>query len=447
MTPAKQYKDFFAGKRITVMGLGLLGGLGDIRFLAECGADLIVTDLKKESDLTPSLAQLKEFSNITYTLGEHKFEDFRDRDLVIKAPATPIDSPYVAEAHKNNIPVTMWAALFSRFAKEAGTTIVGITGTRGKTTTTAMIAETLKHAGKKVIVGGNVQGSSILSQLPEAGLDTIAVLELDSWKIQGFRDEKISPHVGVFTTFYPDHLNYYGGSMDLYLDDKAVIFLFQTPQDVLVLGEQCADIVEKKYSSQIKSKKIIAEASHLPALWRLKVPGEHNRYNAACALEALRSLGLSDTEIRAGLEEFSGVPGRIELVRDYKGIKIYNDTTATTPEATIAALTALDTESKKNIVLIMGGADKNLDMTELLKEIPHHTKKVFLLAGTGTERIKNDLADASVCPSLKEAVEGAMALAGEGDIILLSPAFASYGMFKNEYDRGDQFNTLIAALS
>ncbi len=438
------YKSYFKGRRITVMGLGLLGGVGDIRFLAACGADLIVTDLKSKEELAPSLAQLREFSNIRYALGEHKLEDFRDRDLVIKAPATPIDSPYIAEARKSGIPVTMWAALFSRFAKKMGTTIVGVTGTRGKTTTTAMIAEALKRSGKKVIVGGNVQGSSILSQLTEANADATAVLELDSWKIQGFRDEQISPHVSVFTTFYPDHLNYYGGSMDLYLEDKALIFLFQGPEDTLVVGEQCASLIEERYSARIRSKKVVAHANDLPIDVVLRVPGEHNRLNAACAMHALEALGLSQGEIRSGLESFEGVPGRLQLVREVRGIKLYNDTTATTPEATIAALKALDPENKQNILLIIGGADKGLDMDKTMQPAIHmHCKKVYFLAGSGTERVRGTDVPYE---SLKAAFEAAMAEATAGDSILMSPAFASFGMFKNEYERGEQFNALVEAL-
>jgi UDP-N-acetylmuramoylalanine--D-glutamate ligase len=442
-----EYQSFFEGKRITVMGLGLLGGIGDIRYLAERGTDLIVTDLKSEAELQPSLDQLKEFKNVRYTLGRHDLADFENRDLIVKAPATPLDSPYIVRAKEKNIPVTMWAALFARFAKEKGSTIVGVTGTRGKTTTTAMLSAILRTARKKVIEGGNIQGTSMLPHLSELSADAYVVLELDSWKIQGFRDEKISPHVAVFTTFYPDHLNYYGGDMDLYLADKAEIFLHQTAEDTLILGEQCEEMVQKKYEDKIPSMIVIAHAEDVPVEWRMKIPGAHNRSNAACALQASRALVIADEFSKQALEKFEGVEGRLQFLREVKGIKVYNDTTSTTPDATIAALTALDPDNKQNILLIMGGADKGLDMSGMREAVHAHCKRVFLLAGTGTERIQSDAPDAPVFASLEAATAAARDSAEEGDIILLSPAFASFGMFKNEYDRGEQFNELVATFT
>lgn len=453
----ERWEDFFRGKRITVMGLGLLGGIGDIRFLAEQRAELTVTDLKSPEELRPSILELAKYPNIKYTLGHHDLDDFRDRDLVIMAPSTPLDSIYTAEARRNSIPITMWAALFARFAREMGAPIVGVTGTRGKTTTTEIIAHVLRGAGKKIVVGGNVSGTAMLPQLPELSADAYVVLELDSWKIQGFREERLSPDVGVFTTFYADHLNYYRGnpeaprdieeSMRLYLEDKAQIFLHQGEGDTIVLGEQAAPIVLEAYEEQIRSRIIVAHASDLPADWHLRIPGRHNRSNAACAMFALRALGLGDEEIRAGLTNFAGVPDRLELVREVDRVAYYNDTTATTPEATIAALQALDPDNKKNIILIMGGSEKNLDMHELLREIPLHCKKVLLLAGAGTDRIKNDLPDTMIYHSLADAVAAARADAAPGDTVLMSPAFASFGMFRNEYDRGEQFRNLVKSLS
>src|SRR3989344_6615585 len=272
---------YFRGKKITVMGLGLLGGVGDIAYLAESGADIIATDLKGEEELRPSLDVLKKFPNIRYTLGRHDLADFRDRDLIIKAPSTPPDSIYIAEARKNGIRITMWASLFATFAHEAGATIVGVTGTRGKTTVTAMISAILRAAGKNVVEGGNVQGTSVLNQLANVTAETIAVLELDSWKLQGFCEAKISPHIAVFTTFYPDHMNYYHDDLGAYLADKANIFLYQKPEDTLILGKQCAPTIIEKYVNKIESKTIVTDELKLPDTWTLCIPGQHNRYNAA----------------------------------------------------------------------------------------------------------------------------------------------------------------------
>ncbi len=439
----------FRGKRITVMGLGLLGrGVGDARYLAECGAELIVTDLKSREQLAESVAQLKSFKNVTFVLGEHRLKDFNNRDFILKAAGVLLDSPYIAEAKKNNIPVRMSADLF---AEISGVMCIGVTGTRGKSTVTHMVHAILKEAGKKVILGGNVRGVSNLELLkevtpehpvgyPDAG--HIAVFELDSWQLQGFDVARMSPHTSVFTTFYNDHLNYYKGDIDAYLADKANIFLYQKPEDTLILGEQCAPTVIEKYGDKIKSKIVVVDESKLPDTWVLRIPGLHNRYNAALALAAARAIGVADSVSRRTLESFAGVPGRLELIAEKKGVKIYNDTTATTPEATLAALAALD---QSHTVLIMGGADKSLDMNALLVKLAE-VKRVILLAGTGTSRILEFLPNASVFDTLSAAVDEAFLTAESGDTILFSPAFASFGMFKNEFDRGDQFNAIVQTL-
>lgn len=433
----------FSGKRITLMGLGLLGrGVGDARYLAEQGAELTVTDLKTKEQLATSLAELSEFKNISYTLGEHKLEDFKDKDLIVKAAGVPLDSPYIAEAKKNGIPVRMSADLFLEIADIPA---IGITGTRGKSTVTHMIHEILKEAGKPVILGGNVRGVSTLALLKDVTPEHTAVLELDSWQCQGLGEAALSPQVAVFTTFMRDHMNYYHDDMGAYLADKANIFLYQSPDDTLVLGKQCAPTIIDAFGETIVSNISIADEAIVPEDWVLKLPGVHNRYNAGLALAAARAYGIDDAVSKKALEAFVGVPGRLELVAEKNGVKIYNDTNATTPEAALAALEALGEEGKQNIVLIMGGADKGLDMNKLLVEIPKHAKRVILLAGTGTDRVLEFLPEASVFDDFGKAVEEAMHSAKSGDCVLLSPAFASFGMFKNEYDRGDQFNALVNA--
>lgn len=431
----------FRDKKITVMGLGLLGrGIGDARYLAECGAELVVTDLKSREELAESAAQLKHFKSITFVLGEHRLEDFRNRDFILKAAGVPLDSLYIAEAKKNNIPVRMSADLF---AEISGIPCIGITGTRGKSTVAHMLYAILKEAEKKVLLGGNVRGVSTLALLPEATSEYVAVLELDSWQLQGWGEAKMSPHIAVFTTLYPDHLNYYHDNLDAYLADKANIFLYQKQEDTLILGKQCAPTVIDKYGDKIESKTLVVDETKLPDTWILHIPGMHNRYDAALALAAARALGIPDDISRHTLESFAGVPGRLELIAEKNGVKVYNDTTSTTPEATLAALSALD---PARTVLIMGGTDKGLDMNILLARLAE-VKRVVLLAGTGTGRVLEFIPNASVFDDLGKAVREAFASAEPGDNILFSPAFTSFGMFKNEYDRGDQFNALVKALS
>jgi UDP-N-acetylmuramoylalanine--D-glutamate ligase len=445
--------DLFKGKRITVMGLGLLGrGLGDSQFLAERGAELIVTDLKTEEQLESSVAELKSFSNITSHLGGHKIEDFKGRDFILKAAGVPIDSPFIAEARKNKIPIKMSASWFAELTQIP---TVGVTGTRGKSTTTELLYQIMKGAGMQVLLGGNVKGISTLALLPQITPESIGLFELDSWQLQGWGESNMSPNIAVFTTFLPDHLNYYKGNMDAYLEDKVQIFLYQKPEDVLVVSTQVLPILKKKYGNKIVSKVVVADPQEFPKNWNLKIPGEHNKLNAMCAIEAARALGIDDEVIKGAVESFKGVPGRLELLKEVRGVKIYNDTTATTPDATLAALRALDTESRlrqgsgeprKNIVLIMGGSNKGLDMSELMAELPKHCKATVLLAGSGTDRIKNQLQGTMIYHSVADAVYRALAMADSGDIILFSPAFASFGMFKNEFDRGEQFVKLVQEL-
>lgn len=442
----KPYKDYFRAKKVTMLGLGLLGrGLNDAKFLAEYGAGLLITDLKKAEDLAPTLKKLSKYKGIKYVLGEHRLEDFRDRDFVLKAAGVPLDSAYIAEAKKNNVPVEMDESLFTKLAPEVK--VIGVTGTRGKTTTTYLIYEILKLAfGQKVFLGGNIKGLATLPLLKKVKAGDMVVMELSSWQLQGFGEAKISPQISVFTNLMSDHFNYYlKGSKDeieaekKYFTDKAQIYLNQKTEDYLICGEKISERIGK-----IKSHKIIAKVSDVPKGWRLKVKGKHNLENIACAIAVAKVLNIDLKIVKKAVENFSGVEGRQEFVKEYKGIKIYNDTTATTPDATIVALKSLADIKRKNIVLIMGGADKNIDMSGLIKEIPKYCKAVFLLTGSGSDKL--NIKAVTKVNSLKEALTGAIKVCQKGDILLFSPAFASFGMFKNEFDRGDKFNKLITSL-
>lgn len=448
------YKKFFKDKKVTVMGLGLLGrGIGYTKFLAECGALLTVTDLKDDLKLAPALKELKKFKNIRYVLGEHKLEDFQDCDMVIKSAGVPMDSIYIKEAEKNNIPIEMDVSLFAKLAPEVK--IVGITGTRGKSMTTAIIYNILQNnkMNARVFIGGNVRGVATLPLLKKAKPNDILVAELDSWQLQGFGDSKISPHVSVFTTFMADHMNYYKGDMDVYFSDKANIFKYQKKDDVLVIGDTMQKLIKRR---DIKGKLVIAKRAGV-AGWQFQVPGEHNKANLACAVEVAKFLGISESKIKKTVANFKGVEGRLQLLRTYKGIKIYNDNNATTPEATIAGLKALfrqDLES--NLILICGGATKKVDLQNFVKALNKYPKKVFLIPGTGTDELLNCTkgggnpsalkVDYLLAKDFKDAVLSAVKFAKKGDTILFSPAFASFGLFQNEYERNDLFVKIIKNL-
>jgi UDP-N-acetylmuramoylalanine--D-glutamate ligase len=433
------YKAFFEGKRVTLMGLGLLGrGVGDAEFLAPLCRELVVTDKKTEEELGTSVARLKEFQNIRYTLGKHALEDFTNTDMVIKAAGVPLNSPEIAAAHAAGVPVYMSTALFAQFAREAGAMLVGVTGTRGKSTTAALIHHALKEAGKRTHLGGNVRGLSTLAMIPQIQQDDIVVLELDSWQLQGFGDLRLSPDIAVFTNLMPDHLNYYGGDIEKYFWDKANIFTHQKAGDKLIVG---AEIVGKIQSANPPVAPLVPPL--LPVEWNLKIVGQHNKENAALAVLVLRMLGMDDEEIKKGLETFEAVEGRLQFVREVNGIKIYNDNNSTTPEATVAGLRSFD---PAHTVLITGGSEKNLPV-EMLAAEAQKCKAVVLLPGAGTDRLRPMLPGAIDAATMQEAVSTAMNKVSAGDTLLMSPGFASFGLFRNEYDRGDQFLAAVASLT
>lgn len=450
----QKYKDYFNGKKVTVMGLGLLGrGVGDIAFLAECGAELIVTDLKSEKELQTSLDEIKSFSDITYRLGEHSKEDFEERDMVLVAAGVPMDSPYLLHAKEKGVPFAMSGALF---AELSGIPIVGVTGTRGKSTVTYMIHHILQVAtGEPVILGGNIRGVSNLQLLKEVHEGSLAVMELDSWQLQGFGWAKISPQVAVFTSFMEDHLDYYKGDMDAYFADKANIFRYQEGDGIFVTTPEVFEWVSsftEKTGEELQSEALLVDSSVLPDDCLLSMLGEHNRLNAAFAYKALEAMSLEEELIFEGLATFPGVPGRLEYLRDVNGVRIFNDNNATTPAATLAGLKSLARDGEK-IILIMGGTDKGIGTDTLISAIPDHCKKVVLLPGTGTDRFLKETEDTSVnrdifipVDSLEDAIKEALTDAKSGDTVLFSPGFASFGPFKNEYDRNDQFVDIINAL-
>ena len=442
------YKDFFKGKKITLMGLGILGrGVNVAKFLAECGAELTITDLKTEDQLAPSLKELSKFPKIKYVLGRHDPADFSGKDMVIKVAGAPLDSPYIAEAIKNNIPIEMDASLFAKLA--GSVVIVGITGTRGKSTVTHLIYDIIKNSGKRVCLGGNVKGLATLPLLKKVKEGDIVVMELDSWQLQGFADAKISPNIAVFTTFLPDHQNYYKNDMEKYFSDKANIYRWQKDEDCLIAGVKTAKLIKEKEKNSLKSRIIIADGKNIPRGWKIKLLGEHNLANVALAAEAARKLGVKESTIKKTVEKFKGLPGRLEFIREAKGVKYYNDTTATTPEAVMAALDSLK-ESKGKIILISGGADKNLEYDGYAKVVKKSVKVLALFRGLASNKIISELGKTKfpveVFDNMKAAMKFAVANAKNGDIVLLSPGAASFGVFKNEFDRGDQFNKAVKKL-
>jgi len=452
------HKKYFKDKKVTLMRIGLLGrGVGDAAFLAENGAKVLVVDDAPKEVMQPSVDALGDYPNIEFKFGPYDPEDFENADMVLKGAGAPDDLPCLMSARENGFPVEMSASLF---AKLSGIPIIGVTGTRGKSTVTQMIYHVLSHSteGAPVLLGGNVRGVSNLQLLKDVQEDSIAVMELDSWQLQGFGESKISPQIAVFTNFMEDHLNYYqkeGESkeeaMEKYFADKANIFLNQEESGVFItipeVFERAKEFAKGK-NVTLGQEVVLADDSTLPEDCTLSMPGRHNRLNTALAYEALKATGLFDEEIFEGLATFPGVPGRLEFLGEEKGVRIYNDNNATSPDATIAALETFGKE--KNIVLVVGGSDKGLEVEKLANVIEGHCKHVVLYSGTGTEKLKEKFSsnvDSSEFETLEDCVKEAKNMAENGDILLFSPAFASFGHeYRNEYDRNDKFVDLIESV-
>ncbi len=437
------HTDYFKGKKITVMGLGLLGrGVGDAAYIAAAGAsEVIVTDLKSEDELADSVEQLKKYTNITFVLGEHRKADFENKDMILVAAGVPTDSEFLKHASAADVPLKQSAALFAELSQAP---IIGVTGTRGKTTVTQMIHHTLSLAtGEPILLGGNIRGVSNLQLLNEVTEDSLCVMELDSWQLQGFGWAGISPQIAVFTNFMKDHMNYYGGDMDAYFLDKANIFKNQEGTGVLVTTPEVFEYAKGK-NLTLQQEVVLADSSALPEDCLLAMPGEHNRLNAALAYEALKAISLSDDMIFDGFASFGGVEGRLQYLKEIDGVKIYNDNNATTPNATIAGINAV--QNGKNVILIAGGAYKEVDPKPLVDPIATHVKQTILLPGTGTDMLLKHVPDALVVESLEQAIEEARLIAENGDVILFSPAFASFGAYVNEYERNDEFVDVVSKI-
>ena len=436
------YEDLFRGKKVTLMGLGLLGrGVGDAEFLAQCGAHVVVTDIKTEHELEDSIKRLSMY-DMTFHLGGHRMEDFTSADIVIKGAGVPLRSHYIDAAKAAGVPVFMSTALFSQLAMEQGVRIIGVTGTRGKSTTSYLINRSLAHAGEATHYGGNVRGVSTLAMLAKIKRGDFAVLELDSWQLQGFGELHISPQIAVFTNLMPDHLNYYP-DMAIYFADKANIFRYQKEGDFLFVGPS---VEEQVRQANPPVEPIVPPLP--PKEWKIQIRGQHNLENVALSSAALRAAGLSEDEIRTGVETFTGIEGRLQFLREIRSVSIYNDNNATTPEATIAALQALESP----ITLIIGGSDKGLSLEELVLQIKRSSARVIVLrhsAYSGSERLTKEFAKVHInfdeARDLSSALQAALHSTQHGSI-LFSPAFASFGMFKNEYDRNDQFVKLVRGL-
>jgi len=436
----------FKGKKVLIMGLGLHGGgVGVVKFFYKEGAEVLVTDLKTEQQLEESIIKLKNL-DIKYSLGGHKEADFTSSDLIIKNPDVPNTSPYLEIARKNNISIETDVSLFFKLSKAF---IVGVTGTKGKSTTASLIFHILKAKYKRIFLAGNI-GVSPLEVLSKAKKGDVVILELSSFELENLGK---SPNIAVVTNIMPDHLNRYA-SMHDYIKSKKIIFKYQNKKDYLVLNYD--DEVVKSFAKEAKSKVVFFSLiENKPVIKSIgfKLTGEHNIYNLLAAVSVAKILKLSPVVIERAVKSFNGISSRQEFIKEVNGVKYYNDTTATMPDAVIAAIRSLNKKHPgSNLVLICGGQDKGLNYANLVKEIGREVSSVVLLPGTASDKIKEEIVVEKIktpiilVQTMSEAVEKAKSQAKPKDIILLSPAAASFNLFKNEFDRGEQFVKIVKLL-
>lgn len=461
---------FIRGKRVTVMGLGLHGGaLGNIQWLVEQGAKVVVTDLKSAEELQSTVKELEGLAGVELVLGEHRDKDFTDTDMVLRNPAAPRTSKYLKLAQEAGVPIEMDSSLFFDFCPSKN--IIGVTGSKGKTTTAVFMAELLKAQYPQTVAVG-VDGISPLGELKNVQPDLPVVFELSSWRLEALDERKTSPPIAVVTSLYRDHLNTYR-SFEEYIETKRVIVKYQTSSDRALLNAD--DERLRGWAPTISSKLFwYSSGDTLPgdgifvkggmvrvrqdgneqelAEWdAMAIVGEHAKRNVLPGLLIAHWQGVSPAQLAVELKRLQPLPHRLETVGEVGGVTYINDSAATMPDATIAALNAL---KEKTLVHIIGGSDKELWFEELAAaEKAARLRALIWLPGTATARMQQAFRAAGApdttwpeATNMSDAVRQAVRLAQAGDVVLLSPGATSFGLFQHEFDRGNQFRAAVLSL-
>ena len=461
----KSIRETFEGKKVAVVGFGREGS-ANVDFLLAQGARVEVFDDKDEGVWEKDVISGLEDKGVMFHFGG--LAPFTGFDMVVRTPGIRPDRQELADALKAGIPVTSATKIFFEFSPAP---IVGVTGTKGKGTCASLIYEMLKKSGMQAFLGGNI-GTPALSFLPELTEESVVVLELSSFQLM---DLDQSPHIGVVLMVTSEHMDYHL-SEEEYAEAKVSIVRFQTKKDYAIVSADYEN--SKKIGDQAGGKKYFisrrrevspgcfisegainvkdgGEEEHIADVSDVRLPGAHNLENVCAAVMAARLLGVAPRAIVEALRAFTGLPHRLELVRAVRGVKYYNDSFATTPEAAIVATSAFS-EPK---TLILGGSEKGADFTGLARTIAND-ESIVAIVGIGAEwpRIKDMIIEEAVAgdsappafidgiETMKDAVIEASGVASEGDVVLLSPACASFGMFRDYKDRGEQFREAVMRL-
>ncbi len=462
-------QEFFAGKKVLIMGLGRFGGGVDAaKFAAKAGAKVIITDLASHEQLSDSIKQLGEFSDIEFHLGSHNPVDFEQADIIIANPAVPGDNEFLKLARHHSKFITSQIGIFFELCPAQ---IIGITGANGKSTTAALTAHLLKAAiqsakqntqyairtaqYENVWLSGNIGNEPLLTRLDQVAPVHLVVLELSSFQIEQLAQIPKAPKVALLTNLTPNHLDRYGTFED-YCAAKENIFRFQKLDDkfpavsIFNADDKVSAEWFEKYVKDAGRNCITFSADDVSEqiCKGFGLPGRANLSNLAAAIAIARHFGIDDDQIRNSLPQFRALHHRLELVAKINGVSWYNDSKATTPESAIAAIEAFEEPT----IIIAGGYDKNVAFDGLGRKIAKDAK-VAILIGQTAEQIADSIRACSknqarieFVNSLAEAVQMANRLAESGDVVLLSPACASYDMFENFQHRGREFTRLAREL-
>ena len=454
------------GKRVMVMGLGRFGGgIGAARWLCARGADVTVTDTATEAALAGSLSQLQG-CDVRLRLGGHDPADLAGCDLVVVSPAVDRrKSAFLTEALHRGIALSSEMNLF---LERCPARIVGITGSAGKSTTTAMTAAILERAvgmnpgglPRRVWVGGNI-GRSLLYDLAEMQRDDVVVLELSSFQLEEAARIGFRPDVALVTNIRENHLDRHG-TLEAYAAAKAEIYNCQSPEDVLLLpldaGAEHLPGLDRcrarilRYGADFGSGSATVPDVGGDGFERVRLdlalPGAHNLANAAGAMGIARMLGIGAEVSAAALKTFAGLPHRLEFVRELHGARYFNDSKATSPEAAVTSMQAFSAPC----IVLLGGSSKGAQYEALGAHVARHAKAAVCFGETGPairQAVKGKVdcrrAETACVDTLHEALTVARRMAAAGDVVLLSPACASYDQFANYEERGDLFRAIVMA--